>query len=193
MPRVIELWKEFGERWREKLVDKLSNTRLSKACQMNIGNGLDGPRVGGFRLHPLNNPNKWNYPCLWVSIFFLQFSQQDTSGSNCIPLKVLFSFCPDHERELTRTHWHFPSTKRSISPLMGKIFQSFISAERIYTCACCSAHFCQHEDLVSKAFMGHHGRAYLFRTLENVVVGHTEDRLLITGVHSVADLHCTCS
>eukprot|EP00897_Mesotaenium_endlicherianum_P009339 jgi/Mesen1/8433/ME000475S07696 len=38
---------------------------------------------------------------------------------------------------------------------------------------------------------GRHGRAYLFENVVNVSVGPKEDRLLITGLHTVADIYCS--
>ena len=51
-----------------------------------------------------------------------------------------------------------------------------------------------HEQLVSKSFQGRHGRAFLFTTATNVMLGPKEERILMTGLHSVADIYCTeCS
>jgi hypothetical protein len=44
---------------------------------------------------------------------------------------------------------------------------------------------------MSKSFQGRHGRAYLFASVVNVTIGPKENRMLITGLHTVADLHCT--
>jgi len=44
---------------------------------------------------------------------------------------------------------------------------------------------------MSKAFQGRHGRAYLFSNVVNVTLGPKEDRLLITGLHTVANIYCT--
>lgn len=47
---------------------------------------------------------------------------------------------------------------------------------------------------MSKAFQGRHGRAYLFSKVANVSLGVKEDRLLITGLHTVCDIYCvSCS
>ncbi|TPX37805.1 hypothetical protein SeMB42_g02724 [Synchytrium endobioticum] len=74
---------------------------------------------------------------------------------------------------------------------MGKLFQVWISGStRIYTCSTCNTHLAKHEDIISKAFQGRHGRAYLFKNVENVTVGVKEDRILITGLHTVADINC---
>ena len=48
-----------------------------------------------------------------------------------------------------------------------------------------------HEQLVSKAFQGRHGRAFLFTTAANFVLGPKEERALMTGLHAVADIYCT--
>ena len=56
----------------------------------------------------------------------------------------------------------------------------------------CRTHTSFHDDVISKAFQGRHGRAYLFNdvALPNVVLGEKEDRLLMSGLHTVRDLRC---
>lgn len=39
-------------------------------------------------------------------------------------------------------------------------------------------------------FQGRHGRAFLFSHAMNIVVGPKEDRQLLTGLHTVADIYC---
>jgi hypothetical protein len=47
---------------------------------------------------------------------------------------------------------------------------------------------------LSQAFQGRHGRAYLFSNVVNITLGPKEDRLLITGLHTVCDIMCSsCS
>lgn len=60
----------------------------------------------------------------------------------------------------------------------------------VYSCAHCRTHLTSHEDILSKSFHGRHGRAFLFDSCVNVTLGPAEDRLLITGLHKVCDLHC---
>ena len=48
-----------------------------------------------------------------------------------------------------------------------------------------------HEALVSKSFQGRHGRAFLFTIATNVELGPKEERVLMTGLHSVSDIFCT--
>nr|CDS32299.1 yippee protein [Hymenolepis microstoma] len=64
--------------------------------------------------------------------------------------------------------------------------------ERTYSCIHCRAHLARHEDLISKSFQGTQGRAYLFDSVVNVSSGKPEERLLLTGLHLVADIFCEC-
>ena len=64
----------------------------------------------------------------------------------------------------------------------------------IYTCAGCRTHIATHDNLISKSFQGRHGRAFLLTSAINVDVGEKEDRVLMTGLHTVADIFCSsCS
>ncbi|WVZ90214.1 hypothetical protein U9M48_036536 [Paspalum notatum var. saurae] len=71
--------------------------------------------------------------------------------------------------------------RRSMAELVGP---------RVYSCCNCRNHVCLHDDIISKAFQGRNGRAFLFSHAMNVVVGAKEDRQLITGLHTVADIFC---
>ncbi|KAK0194979.1 yippee zinc-binding/DNA-binding /Mis18, centromere assembly-domain-containing protein [Armillaria mellea] len=59
-----------------------------------------------------------------------------------------------------------------------------------YSCAKCSAVIALQDELISKAFSGRDGRGYLMYSATNVKLGKKEDRPLLTGVHTVADVHC---
>ncbi|KAL1917918.1 uncharacterized protein VTP21DRAFT_3752 [Calcarisporiella thermophila] len=72
---------------------------------------------------------------------------------------------------------------------MGKVFPTYLN-DRVYTCSTCHTHLSDHDSLISKAFHGRLGRAYLFSKVVNVSTGQVEDRLLITGLHTVADVFC---
>ncbi|KAL7053984.1 hypothetical protein AAHC03_026653 [Spirometra sp. Aus1] len=61
-----------------------------------------------------------------------------------------------------------------------------------YSCVHCRAHLADYRDLISKSFQGSQGRAYLFDKIVNVKSAPAEDRLLLTGHHRVADIHCVC-
>ncbi|CDP12212.1 unnamed protein product [Coffea canephora] len=61
---------------------------------------------------------------------------------------------------------------------------------RLYSCCNCRNEVALHDDVISKAFQGRNGRAFLFSHAMNVVVGPKEDRQLMTGLHTVADVYC---
>ncbi|KAL1735508.1 hypothetical protein EV714DRAFT_280109 [Schizophyllum commune] len=46
------------------------------------------------------------------------------------------------------------------------------------------------DELVSKTFSGREGRGFLAHSATNVRLGQKEDRPLMTGVHTVADITC---
>jgi len=73
---------------------------------------------------------------------------------------------------------------------MGRLFKEYLSGSRIYTCRECKSHLANGDEIISKSFQGRHGKAYLFNKCVNVAVGPKEDRILITGLHTVADIYC---
>jgi Yippee zinc-binding/DNA-binding /Mis18, centromere assembly len=66
----------------------------------------------------------------------------------------------------------------------------YLDGPQVYTCAQCRTHLTSHDDIISKSFHGRHGRAYLFDQCVNVNMGPSDDRRLITGLHTVCDLFC---
>ncbi|KAL2643087.1 hypothetical protein R1flu_010674 [Riccia fluitans] len=75
---------------------------------------------------------------------------------------------------------------------MGQMFKEYLTGPRIYCCSNCRAHSADHEQIFSKSFKGRYGRAYLFNHVVNVCLGPREERLLMTGKHTVADIYCNC-
>jgi hypothetical protein len=59
-----------------------------------------------------------------------------------------------------------------------------------YSCSKCSAVISLQDELISKSFSGRDGRGYLMQSATNVKLGRKEERSLLTGVHSVADVFC---
>ena len=74
---------------------------------------------------------------------------------------------------------------------MPILFTQFLDGESIYSCCGCAANIADNDELVSKAFQGRHGRAYLFSNVVNVTHGPAEERMLITGMHTVCDIQCS--
>ncbi|XP_059930516.1 uncharacterized protein LOC132474099 isoform X2 [Gadus macrocephalus] len=86
-------------------------------------------------------------------------------------------------------------TARPTPPMVrmtrSKTFQAYLpSCHRTYSCIHCRAHLANHDELISKSFQGSQGRAYLFNSVVNVGCGPAEERVLLTGLHAVADIYC---
>mmetsp|Transcript_19642 Transcript_19642/g.50320 ORF Transcript_19642/g.50320 Transcript_19642/m.50320 type:complete len:102 (-) Transcript_19642:636-941(-) len=60
-----------------------------------------------------------------------------------------------------------------------------------YTCKTCGHTVAQHCDVIAKSFHGKNGRAFLVSHVQGVILGPKEDRVLITGLHCVVDVHCS--
>uniref|UniRef100_A0A915M7N0 Protein yippee-like n=3 Tax=Meloidogyne TaxID=189290 RepID=A0A915M7N0_MELJA len=83
-----------------------------------------------------------------------------------------------------------PSAQAQKKP---KTFQAYLpSGARTYSCAHCRANLADHNELISKSFQGSQGKAYLFNSVVNIVCGTAEERVLLTGLHAVADIQCEC-
>ncbi|PCH33089.1 yippee-domain-containing protein [Wolfiporia cocos MD-104 SS10] len=59
-----------------------------------------------------------------------------------------------------------------------------------FSCSNCSTVVALQDELISKAFSGRDGRGYLMHSATNVKHEKKEDRALLTGVHTVADVSC---
>ncbi|KAI9595268.1 yippee zinc-binding protein-like protein Moh1 [Syncephalis fuscata] len=73
---------------------------------------------------------------------------------------------------------------------MGLIRKQFLNGNRVYSCKQCTTHLAPKDDVMSTAFQGQKGRAYLFRAVVNVVEGPIQDREMTTGRHIVRDIEC---
>jgi len=65
---------------------------------------------------------------------------------------------------------------------MGRIFLHYVETDNPHCCGSCGAHLAAYDSIISKAFQGRHGRAYLFENVVNTNNGPTENRLLLTGL-----------
>nr|KJB76184.1 hypothetical protein B456_012G076700 [Gossypium raimondii] len=72
---------------------------------------------------------------------------------------------------------------------MGRLFVVNLEG-KVYSCKHCKINLALVDDILSKSFQSRHGKAYLFSKVVNVSVGEKEDRLMITGLHTVADIFC---
>ncbi|XP_074311158.1 protein yippee-like At5g53940 [Silene latifolia] len=74
---------------------------------------------------------------------------------------------------------------------MGRIFAIELEG-RTYKCKFCKTQLALSDDLVSRAFHSRRGKAYLFNNAINTVLGATEERQMLSGLHTVADIFCCC-
>ena len=73
---------------------------------------------------------------------------------------------------------------------MGKLNLLYLESDKIYSCAKCNTHLSSKNEIISKEFMGGHGRSYLFNRVININQGILEDREMTTGKHTVCDIYC---
>ncbi|XP_047318122.1 protein yippee-like At5g53940 [Impatiens glandulifera] len=72
---------------------------------------------------------------------------------------------------------------------MGRVFIIEIEG-RSYRCKCCTIPLALAHDIISRNFSCSRGKAYLFNTAVNVTVGAQEERMMISGLHTVSDIFC---
>ncbi|KAJ9679986.1 hypothetical protein PVL29_021772 [Vitis rotundifolia] len=60
-----------------------------------------------------------------------------------------------------------------------------------FSCRNCRNPVAFWQDLISKEFWGKSGRAYLFHHAMNIVVGEKEEKQLITGLFTIANISCS--
>ncbi|KAI0786044.1 Yippee/Mis18 [Abortiporus biennis] len=73
---------------------------------------------------------------------------------------------------------------------MGMSYRRYLAGARIYGCSNCKTHLATIHSMISRAFNGQHGRAYLFDGVVNVLEGEPNDRQMTTGNHTVRDIYC---
>lgn len=84
-----------------------------------------------------------------------------------------------------------PRKKNEATVTSMRTFQEYLDDEqKTYSCVHCRAHLASQVNLISKSFQGSQGRAYLFDSVVNIASGPAEQRVLLTGLHHVADIHC---
>ncbi|XP_021289508.1 protein yippee-like isoform X1 [Herrania umbratica] len=72
---------------------------------------------------------------------------------------------------------------------MGRLFVITLDGS-VYSCKHCQTHLALLDDIISKSFHCRHGKAYLFDRVVNITVGEKEERLMMTGMHTVVDIFC---
>ncbi|KAG8484055.1 hypothetical protein CXB51_023052 [Gossypium anomalum] len=73
---------------------------------------------------------------------------------------------------------------------MGRLFVITLEGS-VYSCSHCHTHLALLDDIISKSFHCRHGKAYLFDKVSvNITVGEKEERMMMTGLHTVVDIFC---
>ncbi|NWZ43757.1 YPEL1 protein, partial [Brachypodius atriceps] len=74
----------------------------------------------------------------------------------------------------------------------SKTFQAYLpNCHRTYSCIHCRAHLANHDELISKAKTPSSVNViFPFFCRVNVGCGPAEERVLLTGLHAVADIYC---
>ncbi|XP_010909030.1 putative yippee-like protein Os10g0369500 isoform X1 [Elaeis guineensis] len=75
---------------------------------------------------------------------------------------------------------------------MGLLFVESLPGPKVFKCGRCKVDSASHDAIISKDFNGRYGRAYLFKSVVNISLGPNEDRHLVTGLHTVNDIYCSC-
>mmetsp|Transcript_3700 Transcript_3700/g.4620 ORF Transcript_3700/g.4620 Transcript_3700/m.4620 type:complete len:94 (+) Transcript_3700:325-606(+) len=77
-----------------------------------------------------------------------------------------------YRRSSKQKVWSDKKTPKAIS----------FDGRNVYSCSHCRTHLTMREEMISKAFQGHNGRAFLFNSAVNVSLGPKEERYLLTGM-----------
>ncbi|KAG7959025.1 hypothetical protein I3843_10G051100 [Carya illinoinensis] len=74
---------------------------------------------------------------------------------------------------------------------MGRVFLVDLDG-RTYRCKFCESALALVDDVISRFFSCNQGRAYLVGNVVNITLGPQEERLMISGMHTVEDIFCCC-
>ncbi|KAI9027109.1 yippee-like protein [Phycomyces nitens] len=74
---------------------------------------------------------------------------------------------------------------------MGLKYKKYLKAKKIYGCLKCRTHLATGDKIISKAFHGSNGQAYLFHEVVNVIESTKQyESLMITGTHTIVYIAC---
>ncbi|KAI9245745.1 yippee zinc-binding/DNA-binding /Mis18, centromere assembly-domain-containing protein [Sporodiniella umbellata] len=68
--------------------------------------------------------------------------------------------------------------------------RNYLNSKRLFTCHVCHAHLLEQNSIISRNFQGQTGPAYLVDQVINVKLGTKEERMMLTGIHTIADINC---
>ncbi|XP_037460255.1 protein yippee-like At4g27745 [Triticum dicoccoides] len=109
---------------------------------------------------------------------------QRVSATTCLLPHLISTPSPNLvPKDSRRNHWDSES-------IQDWLEMAESAGPRVYSCCHCRNRVCLHDDIISKAFQGRNGRAFLASHAINITMGAKEDRQFMTGLHTVADIHC---
>ncbi|KAG2199627.1 hypothetical protein INT46_010554 [Mucor plumbeus] len=68
--------------------------------------------------------------------------------------------------------------------------RNYLTSNNIFSCNSCHCHLIDQKSIISRNFQGRNGPAYLVNNVINITIGTKEERMLLTGIHTVADIVC---
>ncbi|RDX58561.1 Protein yippee-like [Mucuna pruriens] len=68
---------------------------------------------------------------------------------------------------------------------------TYVDSSATYRCKNCQTPIAFRGELLSKNYMAKSGQAFLFSHARNIVFGPKQERSLITGVYTIADIFCS--
>jgi hypothetical protein len=71
-----------------------------------------------------------------------------------------------------------------------RVYEEYLEGTDLYICKACKMQLTSVSELLSKAFRGSSGKAYLFNDVQNVDFGELEEKQMYTGIHQVVDIIC---
>ncbi|KAI8087929.1 Yippee/Mis18 [Gilbertella persicaria] len=71
-----------------------------------------------------------------------------------------------------------------------KKHRHYLITNQLFTCSSCHCHLLDQKSIISRTFQGRNGPAYLVSDVVNVTIGTREERMLLTGIHTIADIVC---
>ncbi|KAF3451443.1 hypothetical protein FNV43_RR07538 [Rhamnella rubrinervis] len=74
---------------------------------------------------------------------------------------------------------------------MGRVFLVELNG-KAYRCKFCDVPLALSDDVLSRSFNCRRGSAYLFSNVVNIMLGPEEERLMLSGLHTVEDIFCCC-
>lgn len=133
----------------------------------------------------MNQNESSSYPHLSLSAFSSLPLSSSLSSPSLIPINS-----PPRAKPTTNYLPTYQKSDRIQLTSSSTSSNSDLEPISYYVCSNCGTHLSQTDSCISRAFSGREGKAYLFNTTINTVLGKHEDRQLLTGLHVVADLKC---